>query len=806
MEGGDEPRSPSRPSSRRGGLRERVTEAAGLLLRAAASAGELLADPDLRKRGAALIIGEASKGIQGIQRGIEEGANNTFGVGVKRVQAVLRDIERKVAEFQRLQRARDAACATDALARQPVDVQIGLSVYEDMPQEMRARLYWVLCHRPDLAEKLQEQIRMVTSLPGPKETPHVRLSAAPSAAEPAAAAADEASPGAGGSAQEGGAAGADQRQEEQQLAEQQREESAAVGDAAEAEPAGDEAEDASAAPGSPSAPAGSPEKRQLQEAVHTQPAGAEEEREGEEEAQGQAEGADSEDSGKPPAGAPPRLPGSHPIEAGDEWEVLNRDAVGGAVGDSGAVEAAETLRTLAASLREAGTLDAARALQVELFDAMLAAPWDPETSLPSDPEPGGEYASLVAAPAADAVQRCMGGVEPVADVIGRDLGRTFPEHPLFTDGDGQARLGRLLRAYALRDEETGYCQGQAFAAGLLLMFVPEETAFTLYCRLMDDAPAGAGLRRLYAPGLEPLKLELSTFELLLASHLPALHAHLQSAGLPAVLYASQWFMTLFAAPFPVHVSARVVDALLQSRDDGVLPRVGLALLEALQGELLALDDFEAIITSVKVTPLSWPVAVYRHVLDRALSAELLPDAELAAARAAAAAESARLGRPSSFSTRRLVRTLGSDGVTERMELTPLADGGAAAPPGGRAAGAAVGAGAPAGLVDGAGSRTAAASAAGLPPTWGAGEGGAAGGAASAGAGAGAAGASGSAAASALPELSGMAAEFEAILQDLDLLLPGGADAHAPGASGAPSGGAPGAEGAGASAQVEGGAR
>jgi hypothetical protein len=51
-------------------------------------------------------------------------------------------------------------------------------------------------------------------------------------------------------------------------------------------------------------------------------------------------------------------------------------------------------------------------------------------------------------------------VEPVADVIGRDLGRTFPEHPLFTDGDGQARLGRLLRAYALRDEEIGYCQGQ----------------------------------------------------------------------------------------------------------------------------------------------------------------------------------------------------------------------------------------------------------------------------------------------------------------------------------------------------------
>jgi hypothetical protein len=45
----------------------------------------------------------------------------------------------------------------------------------------------------------------------------------------------------------------------------------------------------------------------------------------------------------------------------------------------------------------------------------------------------------------------------------------------------------------------------AFPAALLLMFVPEETAFTLYCRLMDDPPRGAGLRRFYKPGLEPLK-------------------------------------------------------------------------------------------------------------------------------------------------------------------------------------------------------------------------------------------------------------------------------------------------------------
>ncbi|KIZ04683.1 hypothetical protein MNEG_3270 [Monoraphidium neglectum] len=74
----------------------------------------------------------------------------------------------------------------------------------------------------------------------------------------------------------------------------------------------------------------------------------------------------------------------------------------------------------------------------------------------------------------------------------------------------------------------------------------------------------------------------------------------------------------------------------------------------------------------KVAPLQWPVHVYRRVLDRALSQDLVSDRELRQAKEAAAAETARLGRPASFSTRRLMRTL-TDGNSERAELTPLAE-------------------------------------------------------------------------------------------------------------------------------------
>ncbi len=248
-------------------------------------------------------------------------------------------------------------------------------------------------------------------------------------------------------------------------------------------------------------------------------------------------------------------------------------------------------------------------------------------------------------------------------------------------------------------------------------------------------------------------------------------------------------MTLYASPFPLQFSGRVLDVLLQSRSDGVLVRVALALLEALQSELLALDDFEAIITSVKVTPLQWPVDVYRHVLDRALSHEFLSQTDLRAAHAAAVAEAARLGRPSSFSTRRLLRTYTAGG-TERVELSPVVEptpGGAAAAAAGIAA-AAVGAD---GLVsDGSGTAAGgvavgvgvggAGTSVPLPPGLASSLEGAAAAAAGSGCVGAGTGLSGSGGAAAVPppppelsELGGEFEAFEAILHDLQLILPGG---------------------------------
>ena len=50
----------------------------------------------------------------------------------------------------------------------------------------------------------------------------------------------------------------------------------------------------------------------------------------------------------------------------------------------------------------------------------------------------------------------------------------------------------------------------------------------------------------------------------------------------------------------VQVAARVLDVLLQSDSDAMLPRLSLAVMEALSSKLLELDDFEELITYLKV--------------------------------------------------------------------------------------------------------------------------------------------------------------------------------------------------------------
>ena len=80
--------------------------------------------------------------------------------------------------------------------------------------------------------------------------------------------------------------------------------------------------------------------------------------------------------------------------------------------------------------------------------------------------------------------RLCGESSPYENLIGKDIGRSFPGVEMFRDpsGDGQQMLGRVLRSFSLYDQKIGYCQGLGFVVGPLLMHMGDKEAFCVLVR------------------------------------------------------------------------------------------------------------------------------------------------------------------------------------------------------------------------------------------------------------------------------------------------------------------------------------
>ncbi|KAJ7218038.1 rab-GTPase-TBC domain-containing protein [Mycena pura] len=144
--------------------------------------------------------------------------------------------------------------------------------------------------------------------------------------------------------------------------------------------------------------------------------------------------------------------------------------------------------------------------------------------------------------------------------ITRDLGRTFPHHDFFTDGQGigQENLFNVLKAYSIYDEAVGYCQGLPFVVAILLLNMPDEEAFSLLVRLMHVYD----LRGHFLP--EMPKLQLRLFDRLVEELLPVLHVHFLRQGVKSSMFCSQWFLTMFSYRFPLEIVFRIYDNCLAS--------------------------------------------------------------------------------------------------------------------------------------------------------------------------------------------------------------------------------------------------
>ncbi|THX12621.1 RabGAP/TBC [Aureobasidium pullulans] len=185
-------------------------------------------------------------------------------------------------------------------------------------------------------------------------------------------------------------------------------------------------------------------------------------------------------------------------------------------------------------------------------------------------------------------------LQKLEKTIRRDLGARTAYSKYIASAGLQDGLYGICKAYALYDEPVGYAQGMNFIAMPLLFNMPEEEAFTLFVRLMSKY----NLRSLFTAEMTGLHLHLYLFERLLEDYEPALYCHLHRRGVPPNLYATQWFLTLFAYRFPLQLVLRVYDLVL-SEGLGAILKFGIALMQRNAQALLEMKDMVQLSTHLK---------------------------------------------------------------------------------------------------------------------------------------------------------------------------------------------------------------
>lgn len=176
--------------------------------------------------------------------------------------------------------------------------------------------------------------------------------------------------------------------------------------------------------------------------------------------------------------------------------------------------------------------------------------------------------------------------------IDKDIGRTFS---LF---ERNARLLRLqfkvnMTGYSIAlqnvlmaaSHERGYCQGINFVAAVFLLYqANEKEAFTLLCFLLKQRY----MEILYNPKCSSLLEYMNYFEKRLRKHNKRIYKYFKHIDYSPVCYSIEWFTTCFIVTCPGELSSCVLDLMLVGFDD-IMIRVGLAMLDHLEDQLLKLD-------------------------------------------------------------------------------------------------------------------------------------------------------------------------------------------------------------------------
>ncbi|XP_065148445.1 uncharacterized protein [Paramisgurnus dabryanus] len=193
--------------------------------------------------------------------------------------------------------------------------------------------------------------------------------------------------------------------------------------------------------------------------------------------------------------------------------------------------------------------------------------------------------------------------------IALDLRRSFPTHrTLMGDRpeaiEGQAKLFRVLSAYARYNPQIGYVQGMSYIAAVLLMILSEEEAFWAMVALLEKPKY---LSELFDSSVKKIEHQALVFHQLLKHRTPLLFQHLETLGVSSLHFIMQWFLTLFTS-LPCWDSVLAIWDLIMLHGLQAVFRTGLTIVALLESRIMNMTE-EATVLPVL---LRVPVDISQH--------------------------------------------------------------------------------------------------------------------------------------------------------------------------------------------------
>ncbi|XP_071848772.1 TBC domain-containing protein kinase-like protein [Apostichopus japonicus] len=187
---------------------------------------------------------------------------------------------------------------------------------------------------------------------------------------------------------------------------------------------------------------------------------------------------------------------------------------------------------------------------------------------------------------------------PIDSQLLIDIRRCHQYDEILYSPKAHSKLKRILKCWLISNPRLVYWQGQdsVCAPFLYLNFNNEALAFACCSAFIRKY-----LHKFYASDNSAVLDEyLAVFSHLIAFHDPELSNHMRSISLEPKLFATKWFLTMFAHVFPLHKIFHLYDTLLLGNSSFPLC-VGVAILQQMRDYLL-MEDFSACILIISDMP------------------------------------------------------------------------------------------------------------------------------------------------------------------------------------------------------------